>query len=291
MLFASCFAPLGYAAILLPRRAAHIGVDAEPAAENPKNLSWPLLLEPRGRSVVARSGIRALSDGGEAALLHPGAMLAVRDVMTERVAAVGPGATLKQVAETLLDKGVSGLPVVDEAHRVLGVVSETDIVAKTAQGVVVGGLTAVLADVAGGGRRLEATTAGEAMTAPAVTIDPAAPLSDAARLMISRRINRLPVVDGGRLVGIVTRSDVVRAFTRPDSELWEEIRADMAAEPFGIGPDELDVSVEGGHVRIAGTAASKPAADLLVARVRTIPGVVSVDRSALRWQSVDRLSA
>jgi CBS domain-containing protein len=218
-------------------------------------------------------------------------MLTVRDVMTSRVAAVGPGATLKQVAETLLDRAVSGLPVVDEAHRVLGVVSETDIVAKTAQGVVVGGLSAVLADVSGGGRRLEATTAGEAMTAPAVTTDPDAPLADAARLMITRRVNRLPVVDGGRLAGIITRSDVVRAFTRSDSELWEEIRADMAAEPFGIGPDDLEVTVEAGHVRIAGTAPSKPAADLLVARVRTIPGVVSVDRSTLRWQDVDRLSA
>ncbi|HEX2505225.1 MAG TPA: CBS domain-containing protein, partial [Gaiellaceae bacterium] len=146
-------------------------------------------------------------------------MLTVRDVMTSRVAAVGPGATLKQVAETLLDRRISGLPVVDEAHRVLGVVSETDIVAKTAEGVVVGGLSAVLADVSGGGRRLEATLAGEAMTSPAVTIDPDASLSDAARLMIARRVNRVPVVENGRLAGILTRADVVRAFTRSDTEI------------------------------------------------------------------------
>lgn len=211
--------------------------------------------------------------------------------MTSRVVSVGPAATLKQVAETLLDRRISGLPVVDEAHRVLGVVSETDIVAKTAQGVIVGGLSAVLADVSGGGRRLEATTAGEAMSAPAHTIDPDASLADAARLMIGRRVNRLPVVDGGRVVGIVTRSDVVRAFARSDSELWEDIRSDMAAEPLGIEPGDVEVTVEAGHVRLAGTAPSKPAADVLFARVRTIPGVVSVDRSALRWPDDDRLSA
>jgi CBS domain-containing protein len=218
-------------------------------------------------------------------------VLTVRDVMTSRVATVGPGATLKQVAETLLDRRISGLPVVDEAHRVLGVVSETDIVAKTAEGVVVGGLSAVLADVSGGGRRLEATLAGEAMTSPAVTIDPDAPLSDAARLMIARRVNRVPVVENGRLAGILTRADVVRAFTRSDTEIWEEIRADLASEPLGVEPDAIEVFVEGGHVRLVGVAPGKPVADLLAARVRTIPGVVGVDRSALRWQSADRLNA
>jgi CBS domain-containing protein len=218
-------------------------------------------------------------------------VLTVRDVMTSRVAAVGPGATLKQVAETLLDRRISGLPVVDEAHRVLGVVSETDIVAKTAEGVVVGGLSAVLADVSGGGRRLEATLAGEAMTSPAVTTDPDASLSDAARLMIARRVNRVPVVENGRLAGILTRADVVRAFTRSDTEIWEEIRADLASEPLGVEPNAIEVFVEGGHVRLAGVVPGKPVADLLVARVRTIPGVVGVDRSALRWQSADRLNA
>ncbi|HEX2505436.1 MAG TPA: CBS domain-containing protein, partial [Gaiellaceae bacterium] len=166
-----------------------------------------------------------------------------------------------------------------------------DIVAKTAEGVVVGGLSAVLADVSGGGRRLEATLAGEAMTSPAVTTDPDASLSDAARLMIARRVNRVPVVENGRLAGILTRADVVRAFTRSDTEIWEEIRADLASEPLGVEPNAIEVFVEGGHVRLAGVVPGKPVADLLVARVRTIPGVVGVDRSALRWQSADRLNA
>jgi CBS domain-containing protein len=109
--------------------------------------------------------------------------------------------------------------------------------------------------------------------------------------MIARRVNRVPVVENGRLAGILTRADVVRAFTRSDTEIWEEIRADLASEPLGVEPDAIEVFVEGGHVRLVGVAPGKPVADLLAARVRTIPGVVGVDRSALRWQSADRLNA
>lgn len=210
-------------------------------------------------------------------------MQTVRDVMTVRVATVGPDASLKQVAETLVDHRISGLPVVDGKGRVLGVVSETDIVAKTAEGVIISGLTWLLADVAGGTRRLRATTAREAMTAPAVTIDPSAPLPDAARVMIDRRVNRLPVVESGRLAGIVTRFDIVRSFARSDGELSEEILSAMGEEPLGLQPGDVQVTVQGGRVRLSGTVPTKNAADLLAAHVRTIPGVVTVDRAGLTW--------
>jgi CBS domain-containing protein len=208
-------------------------------------------------------------------------MLVVRDLMTQRVVSVGPHATLKQAAETLLDRGISGLPVVDEHGAVLGVLSESDIVAKTAQGAVLDELRTLVEGGAGGARTLTAATAGEAMSTPPVTIGPDAPIADAARLLATSRVNRLPVIEGGRLVGILTRADVVRSFARPDSEVWEEIRTDLAEEPFGLDPDAIEITVEGGRVRLAGEVAGEATAELVAAHVRAIPGVVTVDSSAL----------
>lgn len=208
----------------------------------------------------------------------------ISDVMTRDVMTVSPEATLKQVAEVLAGLGVSGLPVVEDG-LVVGVVSEADVLAKvrgdTPRRSGLFGL--LLDDDAGLAAKLEARTAAEAMTSPAVTISPDRPLAEAAARILDERVNRLPVVEeDGTLVGIVTRADLVRAFVRSDEEIAREVEEDVILRTLWIAPERIRVSVAGGEVSIAGHVESKAEADLLPEFVRKVPGVVSVS-SSLTW--------
>src|SRR5579884_1356748 len=142
----------------------------------------------------------------------------VDDVMSREVIALPARASLKEAARLLLEHRISGVPIVDDRRRLVGVLSESDLVAKE------GGEDSSEAS------KLEARLAGEAMTAPAKTIAPWRSVASAAAQMLAEGVNRLPVVDGdGRLVGIVTRADLVRAFARGDDDIAREIREDVIA--------------------------------------------------------------
>jgi len=177
----------------------------------------------------------------------------VSDVMNRDVVVVSPRMPLKEVARVLVNHHFSGVPVIDDDGKVLGVVSEGDILVKERAP---GSATSIF------GRALELETwagkhqardAGGAMTAPAVTIGPARSVSEAAGLMLDRSVNRLPVVDAdGKLVGIVTRADLVRAFVRDDSEIAREIRDDVLLRTLWEAPDSFRVRVRGGEVMLAG---------------------------------------
>ena len=203
----------------------------------------------------------------------------VEDVMTRTVKTVEPGTHLKQVARVLTELDISGLPVV-EGGKVVGVVSEADILVKE-RGVHPGhhhGLVGLLfsegVDV---GEKLQALTAGEAMTAPAITITPARPVAEAAGKMIDAHVNRLPVVDdSGTLLGIVTRADLVRAFVRSDEEIAREIRDDVVLRTLWIAPEDVTVVVANGAVELTGHVTSKSDAELVGSLARRVPGVVSV---------------
>jgi CBS domain-containing protein len=132
--------------------------------------------------------------------------------------------------------------------------------------------------------KLEARTAGEAMSSPVVTIRPGASLAEAAGLMIDSRVNRLPVVDwDGTLLGILTRSDLVRAFRRTDEEIRSEIVDEVALGMFWIPPETLRVDVRDGAVKLAGQVETSDTAELLAAFARRVAGVVTVD-SELTWR-------
>ena len=210
--------------------------------------------------------------------------MTVRDVMTVNVASVGPNASLKQVAELLVERGVSGVPVVDADRRVLGVVSEADIIVKAVTRPAAGNILAQLSGREDADeRRLNATTAYEAMTEPAVTIEADRPLSEAARVMVDAGVNRLPVVVDDCLAGIVSRADLVRAFIRPDRDIQEELLTLVAAGDLPVSPAGLDLAVEGGRVTVRGSVESAATAARLEASIRHVPGVVSVDCSGLSW--------
>lgn len=199
----------------------------------------------------------------------------VEQVMTRNVQTVPPELSLKRVAELLAARRISGVPVV-QAGRVVGVVAEGDIV-RVEQGRAgrAAGPFAWLRT--GGDDRAEARTAGEAMSAPAITVPPGRTIADAARLMIERRISRLPVVHEGSLVGIVTRADLVRLFARSDEEIRREIAEDVLA-----GRDRVAVEVADGAVTLAGQTETRTEAELIEAFARRVAGVSTV-ASSLRW--------
>jgi CBS domain-containing protein len=208
----------------------------------------------------------------------------VEDIMTTEVATATPATPLKEVARTLVERHISGVPVVDDSGAVLGVVSEGDVLFKERGPSERRGLLArLLSDDDGGGRlKLEARTAGEAMTAPAVTTAPWRPVSSAAADMLEHRVNRLPVVSHDTLVGIITRADLVRAFVRADAEIALEIRELMERSLF-ISPVDVSVAVEGGDVRLAGEVERRIDAEVAAAVIEKVPGVMSLD-SHLTWR-------
>jgi CBS domain-containing protein len=215
----------------------------------------------------------------------------VRDVMTRRVISVAPETPLKEVARLLADNGISGVPVV-EGGRVLGIVSEADFLMKE-QEVPPGrrSLLAWLFEATDGQRarqdKLHATTAREAMTAPAIVIGPEHGIREAAALMTRNRINRLPVLEDGELVGIVTRADLVETFLVSDEALERRIGEEIIRDTMWMRPDEIEVTVAEGIATLAGSVDRRSTATILERLVGQVDGVVGV-RSELRWDLDDR---
>ena len=216
----------------------------------------------------------------------------VEDVMTRDVVTVQAEMSLRAVAALLAEQAISGVPVVSDGQLV-GVVSEADVIAKQ-RGPQQrrGGLLGLIGsnDVAAADLKLDARTAGEAMSTPAITIGPNRPVADAAALMMDEQVNRLPVVDdAGVLIGIVTRADLVRAFVRTDAELAEEIRSDVLLRALWIVPDSVEVEVDEGVVTLTGRVENRETAEILPRYVQRVPGVVAV-RSEVTWDEVDDLA-
>lgn len=219
--------------------------------------------------------------------------LKVRDVMTERVITTRPDALLKEVARKLVDNAISGLPVVDDAGHVIGLISETDLLIKESGPGrthhrplwrLIGESEATNARLA----KMDAITARDAMTAPGVVINPDRSVHEAAELMVERRINRLPVVDAdGRLLGIVTRADIVRAFVRPDEELAQTIRDDVLRKTLWIDPSAIELSIADGVVHVGGTVDRRSTAEIIERIIGQVDGVVAVE-AELTWQLDDR---
>jgi CBS domain-containing protein len=210
----------------------------------------------------------------------------VRDLMTINVLTVRSSTLLKDAAKLLAEHRISGLPVVDDEGYVLGVLSEGDILYKeTGIKDKPGFFDRLLsAPPIGPDLKLAARTAGEAMSAPALTIGPRRPVTEAATTMIEEAVNRLPVVDDEeRLIGIITRADLVRAFVRSDAEIAREIREDVICRTLWLEPDTIHIEVVGGEVRLSGEVETRTDAELIPTFVQRVPGVVSV-LSKLRWR-------
>lgn len=204
----------------------------------------------------------------------------VASVMTaaEKVVTVRPGTSYKEIARILTERQISALPVLGEGDRVLGIVSEADLLSKESRShQPVPGRPPLTPSEARSRHKAEAATALELMTTPVVTITAAEDVSEAARRMEEHRIKRLPVIGADRrLVGIVSRRDILRVFLRTDEDLLDEVHA-LLIDDFWIAPEGWDVQVTDGTVRLAGRMANRSTVRIAEAGVRRIEGVVAVE--------------
>jgi CBS domain-containing protein len=210
----------------------------------------------------------------------------VEDVMTVDVATVTPETSLKHVARELSARAISGMPVIDGDGRIAGVISEADVLAK--QRSEPEWRANIVARVLGRderaeSRRFQARVVSDSMTSPAITIERYWPVAVAAQRMIEHGVNRLPVVQGGWLVGIVTRADLVRAFARPDEPIVGEIR-ELVALQQELWRDEqpVEVKIDRGEVTLTGEVRNRDEIEILCKMIRRVPGVVHVS-SRLTW--------
>ncbi|MCX4744742.1 CBS domain-containing protein [Kitasatospora sp. NBC_01287] len=211
----------------------------------------------------------------------------VHDVMTREVVSARPDTPFKEVAALFHRNDVTAIPVVDDQGRPVGVVSEADLIRKEA----------VLPDPGGRdpGRRLdaydraraEAETAGGLMTGPAVTARGGWSIAEAARAMEKHKVKRLPVVDEiGRLVGIVSRSDLLEVFLRHDSAIREEIDHDVLGRTLRLAPDDVRVAVHDGVVTLSGRLPRRSLVPITEQLCRAVDGVVAVHQT-LTWSEDD----
>jgi len=199
----------------------------------------------------------------------------VQEIMTTRVIWVKQDATFREMAVALRENRVSAFPVVDDDHKVIGVVSEADLLTKEALDDEPGVLAGILhrRDQA----KARGVTAGELMTATVVAVRPQDTVEHAAKLMYDRRVKRLPVTDAdGRLVGIVSRADVLAVFDRTDEAIRQEITDDVLLGEFLTDPANFTVTVKDGIVTLAGRPETSDSGHEIVRRVRHLQGVVAV---------------
>jgi CBS domain-containing protein len=200
----------------------------------------------------------------------------VGDVMTRDVVMVTADVGYKAIADLMVQHSVSAVPVVDADHAVLGVVSEADLLAKLEYPDREPPHLLLARRTRDGRRKAAGDTAGELMTAPAVTVRATATVTAAARLMEASRIKLMPVVDDGdRLVGIVSRRDLVRLFTSPDDDL-RQVVLEGVLRSLWIDQTAVDVVVSSGVVTLAGHVYRRSLGDIVVACTRATPGVVDV---------------
>ena len=201
----------------------------------------------------------------------------VKDVMSTLPVWVSETTSFREIAARLRQCRVSAFPVLDAHGKVTGVVSEADLLVKEAVLDEPGGVAGLLAGLVHRTAQAKAdgVTAADLMTSPAVTAGPDDTVEHAARLMYDRKVKRLPVVDqAGRLIGIISRTDVLAVFGRTDAEIREEIMTQVIAGH--AEPSYYSVIVKDGVVTLEGNPETAAIGHDLAARIRHVQGVVAV---------------
>lgn len=217
----------------------------------------------------------------------------VDDVMTKAVVSVQPAASYRDVVDLLISHRFSAVPVVDEFQHVTGVISEADLLRKIEYA---GEEAPRLFD--GRRRRGErakahAGSAADLMSVPPVVVLSGTPIASAARLMDAESVKRLPVVDDlGRLIGIVSRGDLLKVHLRPDDDITVDISEDVFDPLLPEGADRVGIAVAGGVVTLTGQVDRRSTANLALRLTRQVPGVVEViDRLTVAFEDTDTTGA
>jgi len=183
----------------------------------------------------------------------------------------------KEIVGMLAEYRISALPVVDDSGRLVGVVSEADLLHKEAFGLQGDHHLVESRRMRREHAKAGALLARDLMTSPAVTIGTEASIAEAARVMHDKGVKRLPVVDeDGRVVGIVTRSDLLRVFLRPDAMIREDVVEGLIVKTLWMDPTSIEVHVTGGVVKLSGKVDRKSDIRILTNLIGGVDGVVSV---------------
>lgn len=201
----------------------------------------------------------------------------VSDLMTASVVRVRRETGFKEIARLLAEYDITAVPVVDDDDRPVGVVSEADLLRKEAGQRDPTGLLPVLHPRPTDRAKAEATTAEGLMNSPAVTARPQWTVVEAAQVMERHHVKRLPVVDeADRLVGVISRADLLRVFLRGDRAIRDEISRDILVRTLGIAPSAVTVHVVDGRVSLDGTVERKSLVPVALRLCRGVDGVVDV---------------
>ncbi|MEU5894566.1 CBS domain-containing protein [Streptomyces sp. NPDC047461] len=209
----------------------------------------------------------------------------VGEVMTSEVVEAHRDTSSKDVARLLDRHRISGLPVVDHDDKVLGVISETDLTGRLASRSSRGRVrwfrkSALRRSAPHMTAVAPATTAGDLMSTPAVTVHPEQRVADAARVMERHHVDRLPVVDEeDRLIGIATRRDLLRIFLRTDEEIRRDVTDDVLTRAMSLPPHAVTVSVRDGMVTLEGQLERQSDIFLTAQLTWRVDGVVGVVNS------------
>jgi CBS domain-containing protein len=216
----------------------------------------------------------------------------VEAVMTSQVVTARLSTPFQDLVRLLEQHHISALPVVDNSGRLVGIVSEADLLIKEAYPH--GTADADPVDAARYRRRLDkaaGTRAAEVMATPVTTVPLGTLVADAVRLMLRLDVRRLPVVDArGGLAGIVARSDLLKVFLRPGPAVQWEVDHDIVRGEFGIAAGAVQVEVRDGVVRLRGEVERRRQVAALVRRVQAVDGVAQVDARVLGWRIDDQVT-
>ncbi|MGW1892525.1 CBS domain-containing protein [Streptomyces sp. NPDC002004] len=204
----------------------------------------------------------------------------VSEVMTRNVVTARPDSSFKQIAQLFHDNDITAVPVVDDERRPVGVVSEADLLRKAAGLPDPEGRPTVRGLGPDEMARAGAETAEAMMSRPVVTARPGWSLVETARTMNRNTVKRLPVIDEtGRLVGIVSRCDLLRPFLRSDEAITDEIHHDVLGETLGLTPGAVDIDVREGVVTLTGRVEERTVIPVIERLCRSVDGVVAVHQS------------
>jgi CBS domain-containing protein len=211
--------------------------------------------------------------------------LKVGDVMTREVVTISPDTPFKRIEQLMNEHNISALPVVDPEGGVVGVVSEADLLLRTEAEV--SERHGWTRDARDRRTKAHAQTAAGLMSTPAVSVTPDMPLAAAARLMRQRSVKRLPVVELGRLVGIVSRADVLTTYLRTDADIRSDVVEGIVRGSMWLDPSTFDVEVDDGAVRIHGEVDRRSDVEILINLILGVDGVIGVD-ATLTYRFDDR---
>lgn len=202
----------------------------------------------------------------------------VSDVMTSDVSTISGDAPLKEAAMIMVNAGISGLPVVDDQRKVVGIITEADFVAAEAERSWGRQRRRLLANLFGEAKKTAASQVSDVMSRDPHTIDRGSSVTEAARRMTELGVKRLPVVTpDGTLEGIISRADVMGAFARSDADLKTEIEVDVFDRVMRLAPGSVEVVVVDGVASLTGRVETRSEARLLSEMVVRVEGVIAVD--------------